>query len=94
MIDYSEILCQSIDNIAKKRANEIQLNLNSIREYTIIDNKDSSNGSYEVINNNTTTTAYVLDGNTVKYNIGDVVYVLLLSNDISKNKFILSKKRY
>lgn len=86
MVDYSEILMQSMDVLVNKRLSELEFDKTII--CTVIDASNAENGEYEVTDGATTFSAYSKD---VTFKEEDSVYVTIPNGDYGNQKLIVGK---
>ena len=86
MVDYSEILMQSMDVLVSKRLSDLQFDKTII--CTIVDASNAKKGEYEVTDGATTFTAYSKD-DTFKEE--DSVYITIPNGDYGNQKLIVGK---
>lgn len=87
-VNAAENILQSIDIVAKKRIE--QLELNKIVVCRIIDISHRSKGEYGVEKENVTYKAY---SDAATYSLNERVYVLIPNGDFNETKFIIGRKR-
>lgn len=86
MVDYSEILMQSMDVLVSKRLSDLQFDKTII--CTIVDASNAEKGEYEVTDGATTFTAYSKD---VTFKEEDSVYITIPNGDYGNQKLIVGK---
>lgn len=86
MVDYSEILMQSMDVLVNKRLSDLQFDKTII--CTIVDASNAEKGEYEVTDGATTFTAYSKD---VTFKEEDSVYITIPNGDYGNQKLIVGK---
>jgi hypothetical protein len=86
MVDYSEILMQSVDVLVSKRLSDLEFDKTII--CTIVDASNAENGEYEVTDGATTFSAYSKD---VTFKEEDSVYVTIPNGDYGNQKLIVGK---
>jgi hypothetical protein len=78
MVDYAEILCQSVDTIISKKLEGINFDTTLTCTITNIDNAEL--GQYTVTNGSATFTAY---STNTDYKVDDTVYVTVPNGDFN-----------
>lgn len=89
MINYSEILCQSVDMLASAALNDNLINKDITIICEIKEVIDRNNGEYLV---NYQMSNFIAYSQNQTYRVGDTVYVTVPQGDFSKQKFIQGKE--
>ena len=83
--EYCENIFQAIDVIVKKHLENLPFNI------TLTCKIEKEIEAYKTYQVSSSSSCFIVKSNNIKYEIGDIVYVLVPNNDFSQDKIIIGK---